>query len=148
MKKIRLFLLGLILPILYITSSSTQVLATPNNYSANIISQGGSTKVIMPDGPLFDIKNLNPGDQITRNISFYNQTSEDFILYLIDTSQTFDKSGLDALLITIYDEFGNIIVQNTSFYELYNLALGTIFSGKSTTLTFNLILPASIGNQY
>jgi hypothetical protein len=112
-----------------------------------ITNTTGTPAVSAPSGSLFDINNFDPGDCAVSDLTFINQTSEDFALSLQDMSQIFAAPA--GLVFTLFDHTGRTIIRTDDFYHNFDhLSAYTLPPYSTLTLVVEMCLPAVAGNEY
>lgn len=97
-----------------------------------------------------DLDTLMPGDEITGTVKIKNKHSKNSEIFMDIVQDDLDDEAdelLKSLIIKIDDENGNTIYEG-NVYDFPITSLGEFSSGQEKSLTFKMVVPPELTNEY
>jgi LPXTG-motif cell wall-anchored protein len=99
-----------------------------------------------PGKILFDLKNMKPGDSVTRNLSIGNNGKQDFNYIASSKFLSGSEIFYNKLELIVEDKNGPIF--QGKLFEFDNLSPRLLKSNQSENLTFFIKMPMELGNEF
>lgn len=99
-----------------------------------------------PNGYLFEVGNLKPGDWMPRNLTIFNEGIKDFKYTALIGEKKSVKGLLEELDLLIKKD--EIILYDGKMDKFQGFTPRNLASGSSETLFFQVTMPLELGNQF
>ncbi|WHZ01423.1 TasA family protein [Neobacillus sp. YX16] len=138
MKSKNIFLILFIVSCVTLVNPFTNVRAEENINEIDISTS--------PHTTFFSMKNLKPGDHLTKELNILNNGKQDFKYILSNKYFSGSEKFYKKLLLQIYDE--EKILFKGELSDFNKLDPRKLFSGDSENLIFKVEIPSELGNEY